>query len=179
MGAGYATVAVPADLEPIFEVKLTEVMSRGFAGADGSPGRQLGRRHPRRGRTRGRRWSWARGWGATRTRSSWPAALAQRIEAPLLIDADGLNAHAERLELIAGRAAPTVLTPHAGELGRLLGRDSARGGRSTGSPARARRRSASGAIVVLKGDDTHRRRRRAARDQRGAAAPALATAGHR
>ena len=34
-GAGYATVAVPADLEPVFEVKLTEVMSRGFAGAEG------------------------------------------------------------------------------------------------------------------------------------------------
>ena len=27
-GAGYATVAVPAELEPIFEIKLTEVMSR-------------------------------------------------------------------------------------------------------------------------------------------------------
>ena len=35
VGAGYATVAVPADLEPIFEVKLTEVMSRGFAGGEG------------------------------------------------------------------------------------------------------------------------------------------------
>jgi len=29
-GAGYATVAVPADLESIFEVKLTEVMSKGL-----------------------------------------------------------------------------------------------------------------------------------------------------
>ena len=55
VGAGYATVAVPADLEPIFEVKLTEVMSRGFAGAEGRLARQLGRRHPRRGRARGRR----------------------------------------------------------------------------------------------------------------------------
>ena len=34
-GAGYATVAVPADLEAIFEAKLTEVMSRGYAGASG------------------------------------------------------------------------------------------------------------------------------------------------
>ena len=31
-GAGYATVAVPAELEHIFEIKLTEVMSRGFEG---------------------------------------------------------------------------------------------------------------------------------------------------
>ena len=34
-GAGYATVAVPADLERIFEVKLTEVMSLGCASRDG------------------------------------------------------------------------------------------------------------------------------------------------
>ena len=34
-GAGYATVAVPAELESIFEVKLTEVMSIGCPGADG------------------------------------------------------------------------------------------------------------------------------------------------
>ena len=39
-GAGYATVAVPADLEPIFEVKLTEVMSRG---CEGRPGTWRGR----------------------------------------------------------------------------------------------------------------------------------------
>ena len=37
-GAGYATVAVPADLEPIFEVKLTEVMSKGFGAAEGRLG---------------------------------------------------------------------------------------------------------------------------------------------
>src|SRR3954447_26326172 len=35
VGAGYAPVAVPADLEHIFEVKLTEVMSRAFDGATG------------------------------------------------------------------------------------------------------------------------------------------------
>jgi NAD(P)H-hydrate epimerase len=34
-GAGYATVAVPAELEQIFEVKLTEVMSVGCASREG------------------------------------------------------------------------------------------------------------------------------------------------
>ena len=52
--------------------------------------------------------------------------LAELVEKPLLIDADGLNALAESgLEVLAGRDRPTVLTPHAGELGRLLGRPSA------------------------------------------------------
>ncbi len=35
-GAGYATVAVPAELEAIFEVKLTEVMSVACPDADGA-----------------------------------------------------------------------------------------------------------------------------------------------
>ena len=49
--------------------------------------------------------------------------------------------------------APTVLTPHEGELGRLLGVDSARGRRARLHHAREAARRA-GAIVVLKGDDT-------------------------
>src|SRR5437763_4793331 len=80
-------------------------------------------------------------------------AVARGVKTPLLIDADGLNAHAERLDLIAQREAPTVLTPHAGELGRLLGRDSHEiAEHRLDSVREAAKRS--GAIVVLKGDDT-------------------------
>ena len=152
VGAGYATVAVPADLEQIFEVKLTEVMSRGFAGAEGRLAASSAEAFSRR-RSARPPWSWARGWGATRIRWSSARTLARRIEAPLLIDADGLNAHAERLDSIAERAAPTVLTPHAGELGRLLGRESGEVAEHRLACAReAAERS--GAIVVLKGDDS-------------------------
>ena len=42
----------------------------------------------------------------------------------MVLDADGLNAHAGRLADLRARTAPTVLTPHAGELGRLLELDS-------------------------------------------------------
>jgi hydroxyethylthiazole kinase-like uncharacterized protein yjeF len=79
--------------------------------------------------------------------------VAPRIEAPLVIDADGLNAFAGQLDRLAARRAPTVLTPHAGELGRLLARDSDEIGERR--LAAAREAAAwSGAIVVLKGDDT-------------------------
>lgn len=40
---------------------------------------------------------------------------------PAVIDADGLTLLAAEPELVRGRAAPTVLTPHAGEFARLLG----------------------------------------------------------
>lgn len=53
-------------------------------------------------------------------------ALASTL--PLLIDADGLNLLAKDAELQAllrQRQVPTLLTPHPGEAGRLLGLDSA------------------------------------------------------
>jgi NAD(P)H-hydrate epimerase len=151
-GAGYATVAVPADLEPIFEVRLTEVMSRGFGGAEGRLGVHSADAILEAGQ---RAAAVVLGPGLGRDEGSLELAraVARGVEVPLLIDADGLNAHAERLETIAERARPTVLTPHAGELGRLLGRESREvDGHRLACVREAAERSQ--AIVVLKGDDS-------------------------
>jgi NAD(P)H-hydrate epimerase len=151
-GAGYATVAVPADLEVIFEVKLTEVMSRGFGGAEGRLGAGSADAILEAGQ---RAAAVVLGPGLGRDEDSFELAraVARGVQAPLLIDADGLNAHAGHLETIAERAEPTVLTPHAGELGRLLGRES---GQVDGHRLACVREAAerSQAIVVLKGDDS-------------------------
>ena len=48
-----------------------------------------------------------------------------RCRKPLLLDADGLNALGQKPKRISKRKAPTVVTPHAGELGRLTGQPSA------------------------------------------------------
>ena len=56
-------------------------------------------------------------------------------------------------ELVRGGRWPTVLTPHAGELGRLLEVDSEEIGARACARARGRRQAPK-AIVVLKGDDT-------------------------
>jgi NAD(P)H-hydrate epimerase len=80
-------------------------------------------------------------------------AVAAGVDAPLLIDADGLNAHVGALDVLRERSAPTVLTPHEGELGRLLEVDSSEVSRHRLKHAReAAERT--GAIVLLKGDDT-------------------------
>jgi len=75
------------------------------------------------------------------------------LDRPLLLDADGLYALGDRPELLAGRSAPTVLTPHEGELGRLLGRpaDEVAAQRLDCARAAAQR---SGATVLLKGEAT-------------------------
>jgi NAD(P)H-hydrate epimerase len=47
--------------------------------------------------------------------------LARQLPKPLLIDGDGLTAIAGHLDIIRQRTAPTILTPHPGEMARLLG----------------------------------------------------------
>ena len=138
-GAGYATVAVPADLEAIFEIKLTEVMSRGFAGA---AGRLAAADADAILASCAGAGAVVLGPGLGRDDDSLELArtLAAGLDVPLVLDADGLNAHAGRLEDLSDRGAPTILTPHAGELGRLLERASAEIGEHR-LAARARRRS--------------------------------------
>jgi len=151
-GAGYATVAVPADLNLVFEIAQPEVMSVACPGGDGclvpaSEKAALGAFE--------RAAAGVVGPGLGRDPGSFELArsLVGKVEAPLLIDADGLNAFAERLGDLASRQAPTVLTPHAGELGRLLGRASSEVDAHRLASAKEGARAA-GAILVLKGDDT-------------------------
>ena len=47
--------------------------------------------------------------------------FALESDLPVIVDADGLTILAGRPDLVTGRAAPTVLTPHAGEFARLAG----------------------------------------------------------
>ncbi len=47
--------------------------------------------------------------------------LAVEIRRPLLIDGDGLTAVAHDVSLLPNRQAPTILTPHLGEMSRLTG----------------------------------------------------------
>ena len=75
------------------------------------------------------------------------------IDRPLLLDADGLYALGDRPELLAGRTQPTVLTPHEGELGRLLGRSAAEIAAQRLECARAAAQR-SHATVLLKGEAT-------------------------
>jgi len=151
-GAGYATVAVPADLEPIFEAGQPEVMSAGCPGGDGSLA-PASAKAVRRAFERAAAGVLGPGLGRDPGALELAREVTGGIEAPLVIDADGLNAFAGRLGEIAVRQAPTVLTPHGGELGRLLGRDSEEIASHRLASAREAARLAS-AVVVLKGDDT-------------------------
>jgi NAD(P)H-hydrate epimerase len=53
--------------------------------------------------------------------SEFARQLTLRTTLPLVLDADALNAFAGRTELLDGRRRTLVLTPHPGEMARLLG----------------------------------------------------------
>jgi hydroxyethylthiazole kinase-like uncharacterized protein yjeF len=103
--------------------------------------------------TAGRVQAWVAGPGMgtdEAARSRLAAVLGTDL--PVLVDADGLTLVAQERGLLA-RAAPTLLTPHAGELARLLGGDPADVAARRLEHARAAAAEL-GVTVLLKGSTT-------------------------
>ncbi|MEE2659170.1 MAG: NAD(P)H-hydrate dehydratase [Candidatus Latescibacterota bacterium] len=120
-GAGQAVVGVPASLNDIMEVKLTEAMTR--------PLPEVRRHRCLSMRAHGeileifrRADAVAIGPGLGQYRET--VDLVRRIVGrddlpPTVLDADGLNAVAGASDLLRNRCTPIVLTPHVGEFCRL------------------------------------------------------------
>ena len=154
-GAGYVTVAAPASVAPIIAGKLLEVMTVELPDdPETGPKRGSSRMAVERA-SRSQALVLGPGIGRLPAAQKFARDVAAHATLPLVLDADGLNAHAEEggLEQLARRSAPTVLTPHAGELGRLLELPSREIEQHRLEHVRAAARRAQ-AIVVLKGDDT-------------------------
>ena len=175
-GAGYVTCCVPASLNLVFEQRLLEVMTLPLGDDDGHLTEAGVDRVLEEADKRGGALVVGPGFG----KADGAIAAARRLTAdagvPVVLDADGLNAHADDLDALAARSAPTVVTPHAGELGRLLGIESKAVGERRLHHAREAARRAN-AIVVLKGDDTLVVEPEGRVGISPGGAPALATAG--
>jgi NAD(P)H-hydrate epimerase len=61
------------------------------------------------------------GLGATEETLRFVREFTIACAKPLILDADGVSAFAGEADRLRERTAPTVITPHSGELGRLLG----------------------------------------------------------
>ena len=152
-GAGYVTACVPASEQPAVASHLVEVMQIALQGDDGH--------HCRKGATellsavnkRAGVVLLGPGLGPSKAARAFSQEVAAGVKQPLVIDADGLGAFAGQLGLLRERKQPTVLTPHEGELARLLGceTDAVREQRLERVREAAK---AAGATVILKGVDT-------------------------
>ena len=152
-GAGYVIACVPESLQDVLAAAATpELMTRGLPeeGAALAPAAVAGVVENIRP---GGALALGPGLGRSDGAFQFARALAREAHAPIVLDADGLNAHAGRLHELRARDEPTVLTPHTGELARLLELDSEQIERERLRHVRAAAAS-SGAVVVLKGDDS-------------------------
>jgi hydroxyethylthiazole kinase-like uncharacterized protein yjeF len=175
-GAGYVQVAVPAAAEQALELRLLEAMTKGCPDNDDGMHTEAGADTVLGMAERAGCVVLGPGIGKGDDPQAFARAIARGVDIPLVIDADGLNALAGALESLRERTAPTVLTPHEGELGRLLEIDSSEVAARRLEHARAAAER-SGAIVVLKGDDTIVARPEGPVAISPGATPALATAG--
>ncbi|MCF7809354.1 NAD(P)H-hydrate dehydratase [bacterium] len=120
-GAGLTVVGVPESLNPILEAKLTEAMTlrlpendNGFLTKDALSICK-------------ERIEWADvvvfgpGVGCDKDTVSFFEGMLEKLDKPLVIDADGLNLLADNPELFSKLPKNTVLTPHPGEFSRLTG----------------------------------------------------------
>jgi ADP-dependent NAD(P)H-hydrate dehydratase / NAD(P)H-hydrate epimerase len=153
-GAGYVTACIPASLQGILASSgPAELMTRGLAeGSDGALGADAVA-SVLESTGRGGALALGPGLGRSEGAIAFARTLAREATLALVLDADALNAHAGRLPELAERRGPTILTPHAGELGRLLALDSSEIERERLRHVRAAAEQAR-AVVVLKGDDT-------------------------
>lgn len=151
-GVGLVTVAAPRSAQRIIASKLDEAMTIALPETDGAlangavdgvleAAEQMD--------------AVCLGPGVTRKPEAAAAVLEllRRLDKPIVLDADGLNALSDRPDSLANRTAPTILTPHPGECARLLGTDTASvQSDRIGSVRDAAKRY--GSVVVLKGART-------------------------
>jgi NAD(P)H-hydrate epimerase len=147
-GAGLVTMAVPEPLVQVVDAACLEAMTLPVgADSDGAFG-DLEGAVPDLGRFSVV--ASGPGMGTGVGAADGMAWLLGRWRGPLVLDADAINLLAGEPERLAGREVPPILTPHPGELARLLGRstDDVVGDRLSAAREAARR---SGSVVVAKG----------------------------
>jgi ADP-dependent NAD(P)H-hydrate dehydratase / NAD(P)H-hydrate epimerase len=169
--AGYVAVAAPESTLPVLEAGLLEAVKRPLPEDTG--GRLLPRAADAIVAAAERADAVAIGPGLGRSDGTIELVriLLERLDQPVVLDADALW----ELEPFA-RSAPTVLTPHSGELARLLGVD-AREVDAHRLDAARRAAARYGAVVLLKGADTIVATPREGALVAAYGTPALATAG--
>jgi len=120
-GAGLVSVATPNNLVPSIQAQVAEAMCVPSAESiEGTLG--IGSEEELL-KAMGKMSACSIGPGLSTHHETIQAVrnLIQRLTVPAVIDADGLNALAGFTDVLKRVKAPVVLTPHPGEMGRLLG----------------------------------------------------------
>ncbi len=118
-GAGRVTVATPASVQPVVAGLGVEFMTRALADHDGVCAAEAAEAVLALGADVV---AVGPGLGSGPSVRAFVRAIIERGDAPLVLDADALNACAGEAAALAGREdRPIIITPHPGEMARLLG----------------------------------------------------------
>ena len=119
IGAGLVTLGVPRSLNRIMEIKLTEVMTKPLPETDKQVLSQAAKEDIISLATKANVLAIGPGMSQEASVQELLIELLKEIEIPLIIDADGLNALVDNLDVLKEMQVPVVLTPHPGEMARL------------------------------------------------------------
>jgi NAD(P)H-hydrate epimerase len=126
VGTGLVTVATPQTVAPIVESKLLEIMTMALPE---TPAHLLGLEACTTllGFCQDKSAvGFGPGLGVSSSITELLSQLLPQLEVPCVFDADALNNLASHLDIFSGMKQPSILTPHPGEMARLLGTTSSK-----------------------------------------------------
>jgi NAD(P)H-hydrate epimerase len=119
-GAGIVTLAIPAGLNAAMEVQLTEVMTLPVAESPAGCMAAAAFDTIETFLPHASSMIIGPGLGVSPETIQLVQRLLQRTTVPVVLDADALTIVADQPQMLQACQAPLILTPHPGELGRLL-----------------------------------------------------------
>jgi ADP-dependent NAD(P)H-hydrate dehydratase / NAD(P)H-hydrate epimerase len=122
-GSGLVTLAVGKSIYPIMAEKLTEVMVKPFLETRDYSLSLLAEKELLNFSEKCACAAIGPGISRNKETQGLVRSLLGRIGKPVVLDADGINAFAGHVDSLKKTTAPLILTPHVGEMARLLDKD--------------------------------------------------------
>jgi ADP-dependent NAD(P)H-hydrate dehydratase / NAD(P)H-hydrate epimerase len=152
-GGGYSRLAAPESITPFIAVKGSEIV---FIPQEETTSGSISRSNKSRLLEIAEKMDivvLGPGLSLNDETASLAGELVQKIKKPLLIDGDGITAVCKDLSCLRRRKAPTILTPHLGEMSRITGKAVAAINENRIEVIQAAARDLN-AVIVLKGAHT-------------------------
>src|SRR3989304_5406472 len=123
VGTGLVTVGIPKSLNPIMEEKITEAMTEPLPETENTTLGKVSIEASKR-IISGRKTALAIGPGISTTAETGEFffEILRSSSLPMVVDADGITLLAQNLKILKKLKVPLVLTPHPGEMSRLIGK---------------------------------------------------------
>ncbi len=122
-GSGLVTCGVPSSLNPVMEVKLTEAMTIALPETKDASIARSAEKEIVRFAKKTDVMAMGPGLSTHPDTGKLVLKLLEKMDKPVVLDADGLSALYGNCDILKKRKAPTILTPHPGEMSRLIAKE--------------------------------------------------------